>query len=62
MSLVDGKILAGQVCPYRNQCPSAREGTCHHKGEQHNVPYSCGTARMFKIFGRPTDIEAKVVV
>lgn len=50
--LVDGKIPAHMVCPYRRECPYAAGelGSCGHQGISHAVPYSCGTARMFKIF------------
>jgi len=49
--LVKGKIPANTVCPYRDQCPSASNGDCGHKGKEHTVPYSCGYARLFKIMG-----------
>jgi len=57
--LVDGKIPVGEDCPYKSNCPSAREGTCGHKGKEHTVPYSCGTARFFKIFSRPEDFKGE---
>lgn len=48
--LVQGKIPAYTVCFWRSQCPSAQNNTCHHKGINHAVPFSCGFARAFKIF------------
>lgn len=48
--LVNGKIPAGQECPYRSECPEAQNEQCGHKGVDHTVPYSCGLARMFAIF------------
>ena len=50
--LVNGKIPAGTECPYRTICTEAQNGNCGHKGKEHTVPYSCGYARMFKIFER----------
>lgn len=47
--LVDGKIPAGQECPYKDICPSVIDTTCGHKGTEHKLPYSCGYARLFKI-------------
>ena len=49
--LVEGKIPANTVCPYREQCPEPKRGNCGHAGTLHNVPYSCGYARLFKIMG-----------
>jgi hypothetical protein len=50
--LVEGKISANTECPFRARCPSASDGTCHHKGTAHPVPFSCGFARLFEIFGK----------
>lgn len=50
--LTEGKIPANTVCPFKSQCPSATDKTCGHTGEAHNVPYSCGFARLFNIFNR----------
>lgn len=53
--LVGGKIPAGTPCPFRSVCRDA-PNNCNHKGEQHSVPYSCGTARAFDTFlGLPLD-------
>ena len=49
--LVEGKIPANTVCPYRESCTEARNGNCGHMGKEHTVPYSCGYARLFKIMG-----------
>lgn len=50
--LVNGKIPAKTVCPYRDGCKYAKNGTCGHLGVGHTVAYSCGTARLFKIYNR----------
>ena len=47
--LVEGKIPAGTPCPFRSLCRDA-PANCNHRGEQHPIPYSCGTARAFDIF------------
>jgi hypothetical protein len=51
VQLIEGKIPANTVCPYREQCTEAQNGNCGHYGVEHNVPYSCGYARLFKIMG-----------
>ena len=50
--LVNGKIPANTECPYQAKCVAKQDGTCGHKGIDHTVPFSCGYARAFKIFGR----------
>lgn len=52
LKLTEGKIPAATECPFRNDCPSVRKGDCGHKGAEHTVPYSCGLARLFDIFGK----------
>lgn len=47
--LVDGKIPANTPCPYTDRCDPNKE-FCHHKGVDHQVPFSCGFARAFEIF------------
>lgn len=47
--LVNGKIPPNTICPYREKCPSAKTD-CGHRGIEHKVAYSCGTARLFKTF------------
>jgi hypothetical protein len=51
-TLVNGKIPANTVCPYRARCPFAEKGTCHHKGVDHNCAFSCGAARAYAIIDR----------
>lgn len=46
--LVGGKIPALTDCPYKDECPMAQT-SCHHKGKEHNVPFSCGAARAFDL-------------
>lgn len=50
--LVEGKIPAQTVCPYRDKCELAGAGACHHKGTEHSVPYYCAVARGFQIIHR----------
>lgn len=49
-SLIDGKIPANTVCPFRDRCEIAQAGTCKHMGADHSVPFSCAAARMFEMF------------
>ncbi len=50
--LQQGLIPAHTVCPFKEDCPEAQNGDCGHAGVEHTVPYSCGYARLFDIFGR----------
>jgi hypothetical protein len=50
--LVQGKIPANTVCPYRSECHYAARDWCAHKGEAHSVPFSCGLARAFALVQR----------
>lgn len=59
--LVEGKIPAKSVCPFRVICTSAKEGSCGHSGHEHAVPFSCGTARWYnmdKTFATPGEANA----
>lgn len=47
--LDNGKIPAHTVCPFRDQCGFVEAGTCHHKGTEHTVQFSCGAARAYDI-------------
>lgn len=47
--LVNGKIPAGSVCPFRAVCHTAKAGDCGHTGTEHTVPFSCGTARAYNM-------------
>jgi hypothetical protein len=47
--LVDGLIPAGQECPWKKQCRFAHLEMCHHRGTQHEVPFSCALARGFDL-------------
>jgi len=51
--LVNGKIPANTVCPFKSECPYVPLKECGHKGVEHKVAYSCGTARLFNIMGTP---------
>ena len=43
----NGLIPAHTICPFKEQCQLA-DG-CHHKGHDHDVPFSCAAARAFDI-------------
>lgn len=47
--LVNGKIPANTVCPFRAHCGIAANNECHHQGLDHNNEFSCGTARAFEL-------------
>lgn len=49
--LVDGMIPAYSQCPFASACELKKVDNCGHQGERHSVPYSCGLARLFEIFG-----------
>lgn len=53
--LVDGKIPANTVCPWKQQCNTAQDGRCHHQGKEHPGPFSCGKARAFELLARAPD-------
>jgi hypothetical protein len=44
--LVDGKIPAHTMCPFKNKCTTIK---CHHGGISHKVAFSCGMARAFDL-------------
>ena len=46
--LVDGRIPAHTVCPFRDACGFA----CSHLGKKHTVAYSCASARAFDLMAR----------
>lgn len=48
-TLVNGRIPANTVCPFRDSCNESKNGNCGHTGLLHNVPYSCGYARLFNL-------------
>ncbi len=47
--LVNGKVPANSVCPFRAICGMAKSGDCKHTGTAHNVPFSCGAARAYNM-------------
>ena len=47
--LVNGKIPARTICPFRDKCVIAATGECVHRGEEHQWEFSCGAARGFEI-------------
>lgn len=49
--LVEGRIPAHACCPWRSQCPlaSGLDPACRHTGVEHDVPFSCASARAFEI-------------
>lgn len=50
--LVEGKIPAHTVCPFRERCEIAQGGACNHLGQKHNVAFSCAAARGFDLIRR----------
>lgn len=48
-SLIEGKIPAFTECFYKAKCEIAIGGVCKHQGNEHNVPFSCASARAFEI-------------
>lgn len=51
--LVNGRIPANTVCPFRGVCPNIdyvfpgstkKNNFCYHTGVNHNVPYQCNVA------------------
>lgn len=57
--LVEGKIPAHTACFWAKQCAVAQAGQCNHNGVNHKIPFSCGFARAFQIFGTPVDVVTK---
>jgi hypothetical protein len=47
--LVNGKIPPHTECPFKEEC-SKTYSDCRHTGINHDLPYSCGYARLFNIF------------
>jgi len=47
-NLVDGKIPANTVCPFKEKCDPKGE-FCRHMGVDHTTTYSCAFARGFEI-------------
>lgn len=50
--LVDGRIPANTVCPFRISYEIATAGQCHHLGDMHYNAFSCATARGFDLIER----------
>lgn len=50
--LVNGRIPAHTECPYKARCAFQQNGTCKHKGVDHNVPFSCAVSRAFVLIDR----------
>lgn len=51
--LVNGKIPAHTVCPFRSECRMAQENHCHHQGVDHKNEFSCAVARAFEMTKNP---------
>lgn len=49
--LVDGKIPANTECPFRDKCNIAKNNECKHNGKNHEVEFSCASARFMDKFG-----------
>lgn len=54
--LVNGQIPAKTVCPFRESCTFSMNSYCDHKGLDHEVAYSCGTAKGIAITGTAPDV------
>ena len=53
MSLLqNGKIPAQTMCPLRERCEIVVGGSCHHKGVEHQVQFSCADARAFDMVSK----------
>ena len=50
--LVDGRIPAYTPCPFRSECPIAKDNACRHMGVQHKIPFSCASARGYDLSTR----------
>lgn len=51
--LVDGRIPARTVCPFRDRCSIVASGSCHHLGIDCESQFSCAAARAFDLMERP---------
>lgn len=47
--LVQGLIPAKTPCPFKERCGLIK--SCHHRGENHQVAFSCGCARALNLTG-----------
>lgn len=47
--LVEGKIPAHTDCPFRTRCPFDEDNTCRQRGVDHNVDFSCASARAYDL-------------
>lgn len=50
--LVLGKIPAFTKCPFTSRCAFVEKGICKHKGENHNVDFSCAVSRAYDLVDR----------
>jgi ribosomal protein L32 len=50
--LINGKIPARTECPFKDRCPFVTNKTCHHRGIEHTIAFSCGAARAFDLIQR----------
>lgn len=56
--LVNGRIPANTICPFRSECEIAEGGACNHQGIRHNVTFSCASARGFELVRKNREEEA----
>ena len=49
VQLVNGRIPAGQECPFTSTCFIKAENMCEHEGISRVVAFSCGAARAYDI-------------
>jgi hypothetical protein len=45
----NGRINSHTVCPFRKQCEIAQVNACRHRGEDHEIEFSCAVARGFDL-------------
>lgn len=50
--LVAERIPANTECPFASLCLIKQEGACKHKGKEHEIPFSCASARAFDLLHR----------
>lgn len=60
--LTNGRIPAGEACPWAQTCRIALAGQCYHKGVKHEVAFSCALARGFDLVERNDAARAARII